>query len=208
MQLREHVGLVVADERRRVGRAREVGRALRVGLAARARDRAVLRHPLAVVVDVDRLPALLRELDVSSSGKPYVAASVNASSPGDRLLPGELLEDLEAALERLAEPLLLGPDDPLDLGLVLDDFRVPRADLLDDDRREAIDALEPDAAGLHDGASDEPPQDVPASLVRGNDAFGDEERHPAPVVAEHAMRLRRLPVTTRSRRRTPARSSP
>ena len=63
VELGEDVGLVVADERRRVGRAREVGGALRVRLAACARDLAVLGHPGAIVVDVDRLAALLGELD-------------------------------------------------------------------------------------------------------------------------------------------------
>ena len=64
--------------------------------------------------------------------------------------PGELLELLHSAVERLAEPLLLGADDALDLGGVLDDLRVPRADLLDDDARQRKDRGQADAACLND----------------------------------------------------------
>ena len=52
-------------------------------------------------------------------GKPYVAASVNASSAEIAGLPGELFEPLEAASERLLEALLLGLDLPLDLSASL-----------------------------------------------------------------------------------------
>ena len=67
---------------------------------------------------------------VSSSGKPYVSWSRNASSPEIASLGGDLLEELQAALERLREALLLGPDDLLDPFAVLDELRVPRAHLL------------------------------------------------------------------------------
>ena len=45
--------------------------------------------------------------------------------------------------------------------------------------------------GLHDRAPDDPAQHVAAALVRRGDTVPDEERHPAAVVREHAMRLRR-----------------
>ena len=105
---------------------------------------------------------------------------------------GELLELLHAAVERLAEPLLLGADDALDLGGVLDDLRVPRPDLLDDDARQRIDRGQADPACLNDRAADEPAEDVAAALVRRRHALRDEEGHAAAVVAEHAVRLGRL----------------
>ena len=111
VQLGEHVGLVVADERRRVGVAGEVGGTLRVRLAAGARDLAVLRHPGAVVVDVDRLAALLGELDRELEREAVGRREREGVLARDRVLAGELLEHLQAALERLAEPLLLGLDD-------------------------------------------------------------------------------------------------
>ena len=51
---------------------------------------------------------------------------MNASSPEIDVLAGELVEHLHAPLERLAEALLLGLDDPLDLGRVLDAARGTR----------------------------------------------------------------------------------
>ena len=103
----------------------------------------MLRHPLAVGVDIDRLAPLLGELHRELEREAVRGGERERIVARDRILPGELLEDLETALERLAEPLLLRLDDPLDLGLMLDDLRVPRADLPDDDRGEAVDALEP-----------------------------------------------------------------
>ena len=111
VELGEHVGLVVADERRRVGCAGEVGGALRVRLAAGARDRAVLGHPGAVVVDVDGLAALLGELDRELEREAVGGGERERVLARDRVLAGELVEDLEAALERLAEALLLRLDD-------------------------------------------------------------------------------------------------
>ena len=61
---------------------------------------------------------------VSSSGKPYVAASVNASSPEIASWPASSSKSFMPALERLREALLLGPDGALDLVGVLDQLRV------------------------------------------------------------------------------------
>ena len=74
---------------------------------------------------------------------------------------------------------------------VLDDLGIPLADLPDDDRRQAVDALEPDPPGLHDGSPDQPTEDVATALVRRRHPFGNQEGHPATVVAEHAVSLRR-----------------
>ena len=51
--------------------------------------------------------------------------------------------------------------------------------------------MKTDALRLLHGAADDPAQDVPAPLVRRRDAVSDEERHPAAVVREDAMRPRR-----------------
>ena len=94
VELGQHVGLVEPDERRRIGGAREVGGALGVGLAAGARDRPMLCHAGAVVVDVDRLAALLGELDrelerepVGGGERECVFAGNRVLSPRDRRTP-------------------------------------------------------------------------------------------------------------------------
>ncbi len=110
----------------------------------------------------------------------------------DRSLGGDLLEELQAALERLGEALLLGPDDLLDPFAVLDELRVPRAHLLCDHLGDAPEVVEADRPRLLNGAADDPAQDVAAPFVRREDAVADQERHPAPVVGQDPMRLRRL----------------
>ena len=124
VQLREDVGLVVADE---------LGRVVR---GARSRPHAACRTPppareisrcspirRAVVVDVDGLPALLGELDRELEREAVRGGEREGVLARDRLLAGELLEDLQPALERLLEALLLGLHDPLDLVRVLDELR-------------------------------------------------------------------------------------
>ena len=54
-----------------------------------------------------------------------------------------------------------------------------------------MDVVEPDPLRLLDGAPDDPPQDVAATLVRRRDAVADEERHPTAVVGQDPVRLRR-----------------
>ena len=117
---------------------------------------------------------------------------MNASSPEIGVLAGEVVEHLQPALEGLAEPLLLGLHDPLDLGGMLDQLGEGAGDLLDHDRRQPVDVREPDPVALLHGPADEPADDVAAPLVRRRDPLGDQEHHRATVVGEHAMRLRRL----------------
>ena len=50
---------------------------------------------------------------------------------------------------------------------------------------------QPDRPRLLDRAPDDPAEDVAAALVRRGDAVADEEGHPAAVVGEDAVRLRR-----------------
>ena len=121
-----------------------------------------------------------------------MAASLNASAPPIASVSESSSNSLRPALERLGEALLLLADDALDRLGVLDDLGIPRPDLLDDDRRQSVNALEPDPPRLGDGAPDQPPEDVAATLVRRRDPLRGEERHPAAVVADHAVRLRRL----------------
>ena len=52
--------------------------------------------------------------------------------------------------------------------------------------------LHADAQAVLRGAADDAAQHVAAALVRRRDAVADEERHPAAVVGEHAVRLRRV----------------
>ena len=140
VELGEHVGLVVADERRRVGRRAAKSAARCVSDSPPAREIvAVLRHPRAVVVDVDRLAALLGELDRELEREAVGGGERERVLARDRVLAGELLEDLEAALERLAEALLLCLDDALDLGRLLDQLGEGAGDLLDHDPRQAVD---------------------------------------------------------------------
>ena len=138
VELREHVGLVVADERRRVGRARRSRRRAacrtRRRRARSSRCSAIRR---AVVVDVDRLAALLGELDRELEREAVGGGERERVLARDRVLAGELLEDLEPALERLAEALLLRLHDPLDLVRLLDELGERAGDLLDHDPRAA-----------------------------------------------------------------------
>ena len=117
----------------------------------------MLRHALPVGVDIDRLTPLLGELHGQLERKPVGGGERECIVARNRVLFRELLEDLEAALERLPEAILLRLDDPLDLLLMLDDLGIPGADLTDDDRGQAVHPIEADPTGLNDRAADEPP---------------------------------------------------
>ena len=116
-ELGQHVGLRVADElgleaRARARSRRRAGSSLAPGCA---RDLPVPLHLGAVAVDVDRLAALLGELDGQLDGKAVRRGEREGILAGDPPLSGELLEQLQPPLERLAEALLLGAHDALDL---------------------------------------------------------------------------------------------
>ena len=70
----------------------------------------MLVHELAVAVDVHRLAALFGQLDRELDGKAVRRGERERVVRRDRRLTGQLLEALEAARERLLEPLLLGLD--------------------------------------------------------------------------------------------------
>ena len=192
-ELREHVDLRVADELRcEPCVAREVGRALREPALARSTgDLLVALHLGPVPVDVHLLAALAGELDGQLDREAVGRGEPERVLTGD-VAAGQLVELPHAAVDRLAEALLLRANDALDLVGVLDDLRVPGADLLDDDAWQLVDGGQPDPARLDDRAADQPAEHVPAPLVRRRDPLGDEECHPPAVVGEDPMGLRRL----------------
>src|SRR5204862_6831052 len=96
-----------------------------------------------------------------------------------------------AAREGLAEALLLGREDAVDVVAVPLQLRVTRLHLLDHDVGETreIRRLETDPSGLLHCAADDAAHAVAAPLAGGRAALGREERYPATVVGEDAMRL-------------------
>ena len=122
-----------------------------------------------------------------------MSCSRKASSPEISPSAAASSNSVRPARERLAEALLLLGQHPLDLGARARQLGVRLAHLLDDDAREPGQErrLEPDPPGLQHGAPDHPAHHVAAALVRGRDAVGGEEGHPAPVVGEDPVRLRR-----------------
>ncbi len=148
-------------------------------------------HLGVVAVDVDRLAALLRELDGELDGKAVGRREREGLLAGDGLAARELLEQAQAPLERLSEAFLLLAEDTRDLVRLGRKLGKGGAHLLDDDAGQPMHVGESDALRLLDGAADDPAQDVAAPFVRRRDAVPDEERHAAAVVGEHAVRLRR-----------------
>jgi hypothetical protein len=131
----EQTRLRVADElgRRVAGELR--GDLLRRALAASARDHAVLLHEVAEAVHVDRLAALLRELLRQLDREAVGGREIERILRLDGLPARQLVEDLHPTRERLAELLLLGAHDALDVSCVLTELRVRAAHLLDHDCR-------------------------------------------------------------------------
>src|SRR3990170_4711247 len=190
--LRKDVRLPVSDELGlEVRSPDEVGRALEIRRPSRARDLAMAFHLRSIGVDVDCLAALLGELDGELEREAVGRRERERLLPGDRLFAGQLLEQPLPPLERLEEALLLQANDALDLRGVLVELGVRVAHLVDHDRRQATDVVEPDPMRLLHGPPYDPPQDVAAALVRRSHAVRDEERHSPPVVSKDAVRFRR-----------------
>ena len=194
--LRQRLRLLVADELgAEPGRGRELGRALRAPARhTGARDLAVVLHQPRVLLVVDAEAALARELHRQLDRKAVRRCERERVVAGDLPARRRLVEQLHAALERLAEPLLLGGEHLPDLAAVLDELRIRLPHLLDHRVREPREErrLHADAQPVLRGAADDPAQDVAAALVRRRHALGDDERHAAAVVGEHAVRLRRV----------------
>ena len=151
----------------------------------------MLLHQLAKAVDVDGLPALLGELDRELDRKAVGRRERERVLAADPFGARELVEQAHPAHERLVEPLLFRPDDPLDFLRVLAQLGIGVGHLLDDDTRQPVDVGEADPLRLVYGAANDATKYVPSPLVRGRDAVTDEERHPAAVVGEDSMRFRR-----------------
>ena len=189
--LREHVRLRVAHELRlEAGSARELRGALDVALDPGPRHVAVPLHLRVVAIDVDRAAPLLGELHRELEREAVGRREREGVLAGDRPLRRELLEELHAAVERLLEALLLGPDDLRDLVRALPQLGVGVLHPLHDDAGERVERLEPDALRLDHRAPDDPAEHVAAALVRRGHAVRDEERRPATVVGEDPVRLR------------------
>ena len=191
--LREHLGLLPAEELRlEAGLAREVPSSLQLALLpSRPRDLAVLLHEPLEPVLVDRVPALARELLGQLDREAVRRRERECILGRDVSLGRDLVEELHPARKRLREPLFLRAKRFADRLPVRLELRIPLAHLLDDDVRKSPQVFEPDLPRLLDSAADDAPEDVAAALVRGHDAVGYEAGHPAPVVGEHAVRLRR-----------------
>src|SRR5262249_20072561 len=160
-ELREDVGLLVADElRAESGRVRELRGALIVARDRRARALALLCHERGelLVVDAEATLAseLLRELEREAvrvvQPKRVLAGDV-AAFRRDR----DVLEEAHPARERLAEAFLLGREHAVDLRAVLLELGVSLSHLLDDDVGEPCEVgrLEPDTPRLLHGAADD-----------------------------------------------------
>src|SRR5918994_147243 len=190
--LRQHVHLLVADEfGAEAGGDGEVGRAGADPGRAGAGDLAVLGHEPLEAVLVDRDAALARELSRQLEREAVRGSEVEGVLAGDRAAGGDLIEELRPTRERLGEPLVLGAECAADPISVLDQLREPWAHLLADHVADPPEVVEPDRACLMDGAPHDPAEHVAATLIGGRDAVADEERHPAAVVGEDPVRLRR-----------------
>ena len=181
-----------------------------VNPAPRAKSAACWTSPLPPPArEISRCSSISRSYPSSSTGEPALARELERQLDreavrrlerervlaADRAAGGRVLEQLHPALERLGEALLLGCEDAADLVAVLGQLRVRRRPSARSPRRRGrrgTASRMPDPQPVLDGAADDPPQDVAAALVRGRDAVADEERHPAAVVGEHAVRLRRV----------------
>src|SRR5215216_6787292 len=137
----------------------------------------MLLHEPGKLLFVDGQAALARKLAGQLDREPVGRRQRERVVAGDITLRRDLVEEPQAACERLGETVLLRTQDVLDRLPVLLELRIPGGRLLDDDVREPPEVLEADLARLLDGAADDPTQDVSAALVRRDDAVTDEERH-------------------------------
>ena len=148
-------------------------------------------HQVTKAVHVERLAAFfgefLCELDREAVGRDEGEGIVGRNG----VLTGEVLEYLHPPGERLREALLFGTNHALDVVCVLAQQRVGVTHLLDDERRQSIDAVEADALALVDRTSQQAAADVAAAFVRRLDALGDEEADGSRVIRENAVGARR-----------------
>ena len=196
------LGRLVAGEDRRVAGARRerpqllarVLAALAAGAGAGA-DALLLHQRLeALLVDAEAALGGELEREVEREAERVVElerlVGADALGAGVARLRDHLVEHLQARLERAVERLLLGAQPHVDRVGLLEQLGVVLAHRLAHDlgvaRQEA--GLDADPAALDDRAPHQAAQHVAAVLVGRDDAVGDQERHPARVVGEHAQR--------------------
>ena len=163
----------------------------------RAGLRALLLHALLEARFVDAEPGLGRHLAREVEREAVRVVQQERGVGADALevvragLLDDLVEQLGALLERAVEALLLGAQPLVHQVALLDDPRVGAPHQLGHDvgvAREHREArLDAELATAEDRAAHDPAQDVAAILVGGHDAVGDEERHRAGVIGEHAQ---------------------
>ncbi len=127
-----------------------------------------------------------------------MSCSLNASAASIHEVPDclrlgdQALEQLRAALQRAAEALLLVADPAGDRRPLGGQLGIGLGHDLDRALGEAAEPgrLEPERAALLDRPPHDPPQDVAAVLVRGDDAVGDQEGGAARVVGDDPHRPR------------------
>ena len=124
-------------------------------------------HLALVAVDVDRLTSLLRELDGQLEREAVGRRERERLLPGDRVLVCELLEELEASLDRLAKLFLLDSARALDLGRALRELGIGLGHLVRDGGRQAMDVVEADAATLLHCAPDDALRTYPRPSLDG-----------------------------------------
>ena len=185
----------VAKPASRANAASRSGSAAPVRRAARASAVALLLHerrePGLVEPEARLVRQLGRQLDREAVGVVQhegVGRRDRGATLGTRALD-DVVEQRRARLERRVEALLLGLEQTPHVVAMLDERRMERAELLDDEILQAAEerALEADPRAVLHRPADDPPQDVAAALVRRDDAVGGEHRHRAAVVGQHAQ---------------------
>ena len=118
-------------------------------------------------VDVDGEAALLGELDGQLEREAVGVVELEGVLAGDVSARGDLVEELQAARERLREALLLGGQRGLDLRAVLLELGIGGAHVRDHGAGEPGEErrFEPDPLAVLHRAADDPAQDVAAPLV-------------------------------------------
>ena len=168
------------------------------GGRAGPRTLALLLHQLLEAAVVDREAPLSDQLLGQVVGKAEGVVQlegIGRVDPGSLLLlrlDDQLLEQLAAALQGAAEAPLLVANPARDRRPLGDQFRIGLAHNLDRPLGETSQPgrLEPKRAALLDRPPHDPPQDVAAVFVGGDDAVGDQEGSAARVVGDDPHRPR------------------
>ena len=101
---------------------------------------------------------------------------------------GRLVEELQAAAQRLEEALLLEAHGLLDHAFAANQFGIGLAHFRDQRRHDAVDhrLAGAEQGRVAHGAAHDAAQHIAAALVGRQDAVGDEEAHRAQVVGDDA----------------------